>query len=156
MVAIIIKKFIMSDDKVILIKLSRKKKELRKNYERRIVYTFYFLLIFLRIVELLSMLYFHSPTCSCWITLFHLVHAPRIERKTLREVVLSITNERIERMLAKKDKDGYTKVTQAAVEAEHRSRCTAPHIEKMVTRATEAEPGSASTVPQILKELLRN
>ena len=33
MVVIIIKEFVMSDDKVILIKVLRKKKELRKNYE---------------------------------------------------------------------------------------------------------------------------
>jgi len=76
------------------------------------------------------------------------VHAPRIERKTLREVVLSITNKRIERMLAKRIEDGdtmlhngytnrskssvkshqngYTKVTQAAVEAERCSGYTVP------------------------------
>ena len=105
MIVIIIKEFVMSDDKVILIKIIRKKKELRKNKERRMFYILYFLIIFLRIVELLSILYFRSPSVSCWIALFHLVHAPRIERKTLREVVLSITNKKIKRMLAKKSKE---------------------------------------------------
>ena len=104
MIVIIIKEFVMSDDKVILIKILRKKKELRKNKERRMFYTLYFLIILLRIVELLSILYFRSPNVSCWIALFHLVHAPRIERKTLREVVLSITNKKTKRTLAKKNK----------------------------------------------------
>src|ERR1043165_6937490 len=58
MIIIIIKEFVMSDDKVIMIKILRKKKELRKNDERRMFYTLYFLFIFLRIVELLSVLYF--------------------------------------------------------------------------------------------------
>ena len=137
MVVIIVKEFVYSDDKVILIKVLRKKKELRKNIEQRMFYTLYFLFIFLRIVELLSFLYFHSsPTCSCWITLFHLVHAPRIERKTLREVVLSITNKRIRKNAGEKNKNGYTTLHK-------------------VTQAAEAEPSSASTAPQIFEKIIK-
>ena len=104
----------MSVNKVILIKILRKKKELRKNKERRMFYILYFLIIFLRIVELLSILYFRSPSVSCWIALLHLVHAPRIERKTLREVVLSITNKRMKECWRKRIKC-YTRLHKAAV-----------------------------------------
>lgn len=157
MVVIIVKEFIYSDDKVILIKVLRKKKELRKNIEQRMFYALYFLFIFLRIVELLSFLYFHSsPTCSCWITLFHLVHAPRIERKTLREVVLSITNKRMRKNAGEKNKNGYTtlhKVTQAAVRAQRK-------VIKMVTQRLH-KPQKLNQVQhllrlKILKKLLKN
>ena len=147
MVVIIVKEFVYSDDKVILIKVLRKKKELRRNIEQRMFYTLYFLFIFLRIVELLSFLYFHSsPTCSCWITLFHLVHAPRIERKTLREVVLSITNKRIRKNAGEKNKNGYTtlhKVTQAAVRAQRK-------VIKMVTQRLH-KPQKLNQVQHLLR-----
>ena len=65
MIIIFIKEVVMSDDKVILIKVLRKKKELRKNNERRIFYTLHYLFIFLRIVEIISILYLLSCRCSC-------------------------------------------------------------------------------------------
>ena len=112
MIVIIVKEYVMSDDKVILIKILRKKEGLRKNKERKTLYTLYFFIIFLRIVELLSILFFRSQHVSCWIDLLHLVHAPRIERKTLREVVLSITNKRIKESWRKRIKRLH-KVTQS-------------------------------------------
>ena len=46
MIVIIIKEIIIGDERVILIKVLRKKKELRKNYEQRMFYALYFLFIF--------------------------------------------------------------------------------------------------------------
>ena len=70
MIVMIIKEFVISDERIILIKVLRKKKELRKNNEWKMFYVLYFLFIFLRIVKLLSILYFHSQGYSCWFILF--------------------------------------------------------------------------------------
>ena len=79
------------------------------------------------------------------------MHAPRIERKTLREVVLSITNERIERMLAKENGNGDTTLHNGYTDRSKSSTKSHQNGYTKVTQAAEAEPSSGSSAPQILK-----